>query len=447
MPLLTARPSKLRVGRDAPTDVFLMFTFRPPEPTGNARPALDVAVALDVSGSMTGEKIASARASLTKLVEQLGSTDHLAVITFDSHVAVPIPRAAMTSAAKAEARSRILALQAGTSTNLSGGILQALQLLPEPPGDAVRRCMVFTDGHQNMGIRDPQELLAAVASVRRGVPISSFGYGNDHDPALLASLAMDGGFYYIDGPDKIPGAFGAELGGLLATWAQNVALRVEPGDGVEILGVENDLPTTRVGAAVVVRCDDLLAGQPYSVVLALRTSGHDTTLARARASYFNVGTRRMDTAELSVGVELGFGEAAHAPAVLDEVVYQRSVQAQKQALAAARKGDLPGAREALSAFTAFAIGVGTPAALDLAKIAQGLIDTAYLDERTFRGGGHQTSTSAHTAMKRKRDFSRGTIVGGVDLGKSYGSAAQDRLAQGFGDAPDDSNGGKGGKQG
>jgi len=52
--------------------------------------------------------------------------------------------------------------------------------------------------------------------------INTFGYGSDHDPALLKNISekANGLYFYIEKPDEIPKAFADCLGGLLSTVAQ-----------------------------------------------------------------------------------------------------------------------------------------------------------------------------------------------------------------------------------
>lgn len=439
--LFVCVPSKKNLDHSNENEVFAAFTFNPPKLDTSKRPVLDIAVALDVSGSMGGPKIEAAKQSLLKLIDHLTERDHLAIVTFDSNVEVVLPVTLMTDTARIDARKRVTALHSGSSTNLSGGLLQALTLLRDHDvsKDAVRRAMLFTDGQANQGIRDPQEMIAAVTKHRAGIGISTFGYGADHNPELLASLAMDGGFYFVTSPDAILTAFGTELGGLLATFAQNVELRVDPAEGVEIAEVLNDATVTQDGKAAVIRCDDLLAEQPYTVVLAMKVTKRDNAFPRevallhARAKFFDVANKRPgeETAALKVTfVKAGAEDKEHAKAVLDLVVYQRSVRAQAAALAAAQAGNLAGARLVLHEFAAFAGSVGTESSSALGDLALDLKKEAYADQDQYKSRGHSLGTSTRRAMARGRDF--GDVkVGGRSLSAVYGSRAQNDAAKAF----------------
>ena len=106
-------------------------------------------------------------------------------------------------------------MRPGSTTNLSGGALQAIDVLDasaaadapaakEAGGEKqgrTRAVMLFTDGLANDGIRETPRLVSAVngalaaASAKLGGPISlfTFGFGADHNEDCLRSLATGSG--------------------------------------------------------------------------------------------------------------------------------------------------------------------------------------------------------------------------------------------------------------
>jgi hypothetical protein len=80
------------VQRDS--DLHLLVELSaPPQPIDDTRQPLRVALVLDRSGSMTGEKLAAARRSARYLVEQLQPDDQLALIAYDDAVDLVAPLA------------------------------------------------------------------------------------------------------------------------------------------------------------------------------------------------------------------------------------------------------------------------------------------------------------------------------------------------------------------
>jgi hypothetical protein len=58
--------------------------------------------------------------------------------------------------------------------------------------------------------------------------IHTFGFGNDHDPELMTSIAdlRDGNFYYIENLDLIDACFVDALGGLFSVVGENVIIQL-----------------------------------------------------------------------------------------------------------------------------------------------------------------------------------------------------------------------------
>ena len=279
----------------------------PPAPssTGPSRPAVDVALVLDRSGSMDGSKITMARKAVTHAVRLLKPDDHMAVVCYDDQVDTVLARTPASREAKALVFGRLAQVDARGSTNLSGGWLSgAHELQPaadagspstqasllEPVASGVKRVLLLTDGLANAGEVDPQALAATAARLRaEGITTSTFGIGADFDEVLLSRLATDGGghFYYIEKAGQIPDFFASELGEALEVTARDVVFEIagSPGVQVELL---NDLPAEpvdvaggsasrrwkekekEIGKGLRVRLGDLVADQELTLMLAVR---------------------------------------------------------------------------------------------------------------------------------------------------------------------------------
>ncbi len=277
----------------------------PPAPasTGAPRPAVDVALVLDRSGSMDGSKIMMARKAVTHAVRLLKPDDHLAVVCYDDQVDTVLTRTPASREAKALVFGRLAQVDARGSTNLSGGWLAgAHELQPgadgalsstqanllEPVASGVKRVLLLTDGLANAGEVDPQVLAATAARLRaEGITTFTFGIGADFDEVLLSRLATQGGghFYYVEKAGQIPDFFASELGEALEVTARDVVFEIagSPGLQVELL---NDLPAEHVevaggsasrrwevkgiGKGLRVRLGDLVADQELTLMLAER---------------------------------------------------------------------------------------------------------------------------------------------------------------------------------
>lgn len=429
--LLTLAAQYARIPSDTSTEFYASVTITPPAVSATARPALAIGVALDVSGSMAGPKLDSAKESLLKLVDHLAAGDTLAVVAFGSGVEVVLPAIKMDAAGKNSARAKIARINHNGSTNLSGGLFKVLDLLHgvDAGPTTIKRALLFTDGQANMGVQG-KELVAASAKYTKGVGIATFGYGKDHDSDMLVALAQGGGFHYIASTDAILGAYGAELGGLIATYGQNVELTIEAAKDVEVVEILNELKTVRTeDGDVTISCDDLLAEQPYVVVAKLKAlsatspDGAERPLLVARLAYTSIGQVKRIEEWDKIGATVGHrADSADVTKILEQVAYQKAVGVQTKAMNFANAGDLAGARGVLNDFIGFTQSVGTADAMELGLMANALVNDAYSDAMVYATSGKHTSNSLKSSLGKRRGFSEEGI--GASLGVKYGSSSE-----------------------
>jgi VWFA-related protein len=110
----------------------------------SARETVQLGVVLDTSGSMTGQRIAIARAATTELVAQLAPRDTVAVVAFGDQL-TSLARQSGPEAFPLDALGR---LSAGGSTALIDGIYAGL--LETGPARGTRLLLVMTDGRNNL---------------------------------------------------------------------------------------------------------------------------------------------------------------------------------------------------------------------------------------------------------------------------------------------------------
>lgn len=429
--LFTGTPSRSKLAHDQDNELHALLTFNPPAVDEEERAPIDIAVVLDRSGSMDGEKIDYAKRSLLKLVEHLKPQDTLSLTVFDSSVDLVFGTTQMDEEGRRTASEEIGKIYARSATNLSGGLFMGLDLLRKlKPDGRVRKCLLFTDGHANAGIFDTDQLLAAAQEYRCGIGISTFGYGSNHDARLLDGLAMDGSFYYIDSPDKILQAFGAELGGLISTYAQNVKVRLSPAEGVEIVEVLNDLTVDPDGKDVVVHADDLLAEIPYHICLKLkcekRVKGpgpREVALVHATAKYTNVVEKRPD--ETTLTLKAKFVKPAEAnqndnAEVMREVAVFEVAKAQLQASSYADAGNYIMAGNVLRDASNLAFSYGNNTMGEVAQATMSCVS----DEGAYTSGGREKNFATRGLLSRRR-------VGGA-MGQSIGNVSATALYDSLG---------------
>ena len=247
---------------------------------GGARPPLNLALVIDRSGSMAGQKLDYARQAAVYAVDQLRAEDRVSIVAFDDRVETVV--ASTTAADKARLRDGIARIDTRGSTALHAGWVEGgAQVGGHLETGRLNRVILFTDGQANVGETRPDAIANDVHGLAtRGVSTTTLGIGSDYNEDLLEAMARagDGNYYFIESPGQLPGLFAAELRGLLATVGRNVSLGLEPGPGVEILEVLNELERNSYGR---LQLPNLLAGAaPVEVTLRLRVpAGFDPQTA------------------------------------------------------------------------------------------------------------------------------------------------------------------------
>ena len=172
-------------------DGFALLFLAPP--LAEETPALsrDLTLVVDVSGSMSGEKIDQARAALRQALSTLRPRDRFRLISFSNGVRQF--REGFTAAspdALDDARRFVDGLAANGGTNLAGAIETAL--LERPGAERLGIVLLLTDGLPTVGEQAP-ERIAAEAGARIGHSrIFTIGVGTDVNTYLLDRLAVDG---------------------------------------------------------------------------------------------------------------------------------------------------------------------------------------------------------------------------------------------------------------
>lgn len=383
--------------------------------TGGPEVPLNLALVLDRSGSMAGEKLERAREAAAFLVRRLRPTDLVSVVAYDDEVTtVALPA---TGAEQAALPRQIEAIGLGGCTNLSGGWIRGHELVAgaraRTAAGALHRVLLLTDGQANAGITDPVLLVGLCRSAARaGVGTTTIGFGADYDETLLRAMADAGGgnAYYIERPDQAPGVFEEEIEGLLTLAAQNVTVEIRPGEGAQLVAVHNRYPTMAVADGVRVELGDLYAREPKSLLLELFVPGVGDRAAAdlasvtvtAHALTAGGGIERQEI-RLPIASALD-GRGRAEPEVRRELLVMDAARAREDALERHRGGDAEGAARVLRAAAATlaaappdADGTVAEQARDLAALAEKLAadtfsaaDEKYAAQRAYnvrRGRG------------------------------------------------------------
>jgi Ca-activated chloride channel homolog len=343
---------------DTAHEVHAMLELSAPEPPETTkRPPLRLALVLDRSGSMAGEKLAVAKRSAAWLVGRLRADDEIALVAYDDEVHLLAPLAPVDRPRLEHVLAR---LGPGGSTNLSGGWMRGLEQLEGAAGDGARKVLLLTDGLANVGVVDRGALAGLADGARgRGVGTTTIGVGADFDEDLLEAMADAGGgsYHYAETPDSAPAIFASEFDALTRLVAQNVTVEIRPAPSVEVVEILNRYPPVPVAGGIQVEVGDAYGGERRRLVFSLRVP-HLAALGPAKVAdlvlrYVSVGdeiTHHEVTVPVAVNL-VSAGEAAAAEpdlAVRDEVLVLRAAQARDEAIRRADGGDFDGAQVVLA---------------------------------------------------------------------------------------------------
>jgi Ca-activated chloride channel homolog len=242
---------------------FALVTLSPPAVAPRAIPR-DVTLVLDVSGSMSGEKIEQARAAGKQVLATLNATDRFRLIDFSTDVRTFREGFVQATRANIADASRYLeSLDASGSTNISGALDEALR--GDTPSGRLGLVLFVTDGEPTIGERDPEAIASRVDRLRGNRRIFSFGVGADLNAALVERLAVEGRgtAQFVRPNESVERAVSVVASRLANPVVTDVRVYA---DGVHFMKM---LPSEAA---------DIFAGQDY--VLLTRYSGSGTTRLR-----------------------------------------------------------------------------------------------------------------------------------------------------------------------
>lgn len=262
---------RLAAGRDQTVDVLIRIT--PPEVDASVespgRPALNLSLVLDRSGSMGGDKMERAREATRYCIDQLLPTDRFSVVIFDQEVEVLIPsQRAENRAALKESLARVYAR--GSTALHTAWVRGGMQVSEHLTDRAVNRVLLITDGQANVGETNIDRIVSQSKGLaERGVSTSTIGIGEDFNEDLLLPMAQAGGgnAWHVERSEDMQRIFAVELEGLIAQVAHTVTLGLVPSDGVRLSDLLNDFELGETGRY---KLPNLQAGSPLEVVAQLR---------------------------------------------------------------------------------------------------------------------------------------------------------------------------------
>lgn len=213
-----------------------------PQANSTATLPLHLAIVLDTSSSMRGEKLQQAKVACESVVNQLRPQDRLSLASFSTRVAPLLQGAQGGDTRAATAAIDRLTAEGVTRTDLALDWLR--QALPAAPRIA-RVAILITDGHatnaQGRVLEDFNFLIEQAGQLAEaGIVLCTVGLGNaaNFNTGFLVSLSDRGGgaFLYADMPANLETQLQERLAASQAIAIEAVQLRLQPLNGATLEG-------------------------------------------------------------------------------------------------------------------------------------------------------------------------------------------------------------------
>ncbi len=227
---LVAEKEKLAFGAEHTQNA--MATIKVVKAEADERAPMQLSVVIDRSGSMERDaKLVTVKKTMDFFVDKgLQKEDTFSIVAYGSRVETMLKPTLMDADGRKKAKEAIASIELEGMTNLSGGLLAGIEHITSQattPG-ITRAILLCTDGLANEGIQDAKGIVDAAKGAMAGqqMKIHTFAFGANHNAKMLQTIAEanDGAYFFVENTEAIPGAFGAALGSLSSTVAQNAKL-------------------------------------------------------------------------------------------------------------------------------------------------------------------------------------------------------------------------------
>ena len=308
---------------------------------GAERVPLNVALVLDRSGSMGGEKLRQAREAALTALDYLHADDLFSLVTYDTNVRVLVPATRVGD--RYELRRAIESIRAGGNTALFAGVSKGVSEVRKFLDDNhVNRVILLSDGLANVGPSSPDELGRLGRRLgREGISVTTIGLGLGYNEDLMVQLAgnSDGNHVFVEQASDLARIFRSEFGELSTVVAQDLKVIIRCDKGVRPLRLLGREGVIR-GQRVEVRLNQLYALQQkyltLEVEVAPTAAGRQRPLASVDLAWDDLGSHRQERGRAAATVEFTARadevEQAEVAEVMVSVSEQKAAVAAKQAV-------------------------------------------------------------------------------------------------------------------
>ena len=330
------------------------------------RSGIDVICVIDVSGSMSGEKLELVKKTLLFMVSRLDVIDRVSLITFSDDAKVKSNLICADRDGKVTLSALIKKMGTEGGTEIIAGLARSLQLLSSRTYiNQVTSVILLTDGIDNNKDTAMPRLEKVLADYDKKIAssytIHTFGYGNDHEADLMNMMAQrkNGGFYFVEKEASIPQLFSDCLGELMSVVADSIFIEISTLPGSIPYSLNKVYSESGDNSF---RMPAVLSGDKKEAIFLLSfhpttesvPNGHKEYPIKAKVSYVLSSTGEKLTQEVTLEVSVLNENDASVEIELDEDVmvnFYRSKAAEilREAAAFGDKRDMASARNLVNA--------------------------------------------------------------------------------------------------
>lgn len=314
------------------------------------RKPVNLVLAIDVSSSMSGDKLKKVQHAACTLIDQLLATDQVGVVSFGSEVKVMHNVELLEN--RNALKTAIKSLTATGSTALHPGWAKSAELLEAL--DLKGRILLLSDGEANIGLTDIDMIATTVKNKSKlGITTSTMGVGAHFNEDLLESMALsgEGNYFYVEDAENLEEIFSIELSGVQARIGTNLELTIEPQHGATLVKVVQ--PYSLDGNKIQVGA--ILSGVPINILVEFTTPISTTELEvlKLTAKYTEITSSNNETpttltTTLSLPVvDSEWMEVNQDDAVKERIAIAKADELRQEALNNAKRGNSKVAREYL----------------------------------------------------------------------------------------------------
>jgi Ca-activated chloride channel family protein len=285
---------------------------------------INVALMLDTSSSMTGEKIEAARMAASRFISNLVGGDQVAVLTFDLTSTNRIDFTTDHTAARQQVE--MIQPTPGAGTCLYDAAYETIQQVANLSSTGRRAVILLTDGRDEAGGQPcsaytPNDVIGLASDEETRIPVYTIGLGSEVDAQALENLSYSTGGRYLASPGttQLEALFGRLSDELRSQYVLHYTSTAAPGEHTLTLKVDYrdiqeqasqriDLPALPYNIAFTTPQDGSSLGEPTTISITISGQGAPIQQVVFLANSVSIGLDAISPFELEwdpSGLEAG----------------------------------------------------------------------------------------------------------------------------------------------